>query len=592
MLAERHNALQRLFRGETSFDFVGRWRRWFSISGIIIAIGLVSLATRGLNFSIDFKGGTVWEVPSTASVSDARSVVGSAVPGFGQATIVILTNTQTRQRTVKVEAPANLTADSAKVSAVTNALAKMAGVSPNDVQLNDVGPSWGSDITDKAIRAVIIFLIVVTGYIWLRFEGKMALAALVALVHDILLTLGIYSLSGFQVSPDTVIAFLTVLGYSLYDTIVVFDKVQENTRGLASTNRLTYSDTVNLSMNQVLARSINTSLVAILPILSILVIGAWVLGATALQDFGLALFVGLTTGAYSSIFIASPLLALLKEREPRYAEIRRRLAATPTAQSRRITPAAAATGDLSGTVAVAAVPAAAGSGRRAGGRSGRTAVGERSDASALTEDDEGKAAVSESDNGTAVPAPAPTDSSAPATAAPSPAPGSTVAPGAGTGATGERPRRPPRAPPTGRRPDRERRAGAAKSRRPSGPRRTSLRRQPGRGHRPGRPIVRSSDRDPVRWRHGGHARLAEGFDPGYPGLSAARRGLQRHHPAAGQRPGPELVRRGARPGLPTPGHRQSDRRSRRAASSWLRPSQSTWARDSFRSAKPASCPGT
>ena len=148
-------------------------------------------------------------------------------------------------------------------------------------------------------------------------------------MHDILVTLGIYSISGFQVSPDTVIAFLTVLGYSLYDTIVVFDKVQENTRGLASTNRLTYSDTVNLSMNQVLARSINTSLVAILPILSILVIGAWVLGATALQDFGLALFVGLTTGAYSSIFIASPLLALLKEREPRYAEIRRRLAVDP-----------------------------------------------------------------------------------------------------------------------------------------------------------------------------------------------------------------------------------------------------------------------
>ena len=210
----------------------------------------------------------------------------------------------------------------------------MAGVSPNEVQLNDIGPSWGSDITEKAIQAVIVFLIVVTGYIWLRFEGKMALAALVALVHDILLTLGIYSLSGFQVSPDTVIAFLTILGYSLYDTIVVFDRVQENTRGLASTNRLTYTDTVNLSMNQVLARSINTSLVAILPILSILVIGAWVLGATALQDFGLALFIGLTTGAYSSIFIASPLLALLKEREPRYAEIRRRLASRPRRQSR------------------------------------------------------------------------------------------------------------------------------------------------------------------------------------------------------------------------------------------------------------------
>ena len=365
-MAGRHNAVQRLFRGETSFDFCGRWRRWFTISGVIIVIGLISLATRGLNFSIDFKGGTVWEVPSTASVSEARSVVGSAVPGFGQATVVILTNTLTHQRTVKVEAPAKLTSDPTQVNAVTNALAKMAGVTPNDVQINDVGPSWGSDITDKAVRAVIIFLVVVTGYIWLRFEAKMAVAALVALVHDILVTLGIYSISGFQVSPDTVIAFLTILGYSLYDTIVVFDKVQENTRGLAATNRLTYSDVVNLSMNQVLARSINTSLVAIMPILSILVIGAWVLGATALQDFGLALFVGLTTGAYSSIFIASPLLALLKEREPRYAEIRRRLASTVTTGSRRITPAAAATGDLSGNVTLTATSAPPDSaGRRA-----------------------------------------------------------------------------------------------------------------------------------------------------------------------------------------------------------------------------------
>ena len=354
MSAEHHNVFQRLFRGETSFDFAGRWRRWFAISGLVILIGVVSLGTRGLNFSIDFRGGTVWEVPSSASVAKARQVVGGAVAGFGQATVTVLTNTQTHQRTIKVEAPAKLTSDSTKVAAVTTALARMANVSPNEVQLNDVGPSWGSDITNKAIRAVIIFLVVVSGYIWLRFEGKMALAALVALVHDILVTAGIYSLSGFQVSPDTVIAFLTILGYSLYDTIVVFDKVQENTRGLASTNRLTYTDVVNLSMNQVLARSLNTSLVAILPILSILVIGAWVLGATALQDFGLALFVGLTTGAYSSIFIASPLLGVLKEREPRYAEIRRRLAAT--AGGRRITPAAAATGDLSGTVALATGP--------------------------------------------------------------------------------------------------------------------------------------------------------------------------------------------------------------------------------------------
>lgn len=335
----RPNAFLRLFRGDTSFDFAGRWRRWFGLSGAIILVGIISLATRGLNFSIDFRGGTVWEVPSKASVSEVRSVVGAAVPGFGQSTIQILTNSLTGARTVKVEAAATVTGNSGQVSAVTDALAKMAQVSPNEVQLNDIGPSWGSDITNKAIEAVIIFLVVVSIYIWLRFEGKMALAALTALVHDILVTLGIYSLSGLQVSPDTVIAFLTILGYSLYDTIVVFDRIQENTRGLASTNRLTYTDTVNLSMNQVLARSLNTSLVAILPILSILVVGSWILGATALEDFGFALFVGLTTGAYSSIFIASPLLALMKEHEPRYAEIRRRL---EQPNRRRLTPAAVA----------------------------------------------------------------------------------------------------------------------------------------------------------------------------------------------------------------------------------------------------------
>ena len=357
------NAFIRLFRGETSFDFAGRWRRWFAISGTIIVIGLVSLATRGLNFSIDFRGGTVWEVPSTASVSEVRSVVGAAVPGFGQSTIQVLTNSLTGQRTVKVEAAATVTGHSNQVSDVTTALAKMAHVSPNEVQINAIGPSWGSTITNKAIEAVIIFLVVVSIYIWLRFEGKMALAALTALVHDILITLGIYSLSGLQVSPDTVIAFLTILGYSLYDTIVVFDRIQENTRGLASTNRLTYTDTVNLSMNQVLARSLNTSLVAILPILSILVVGSWILGATALEDFGLALFVGLTTGAYSSIFIASPLLALLKEREPRYAEIRRRL---EQPNRRRLTPAAVAGGGLpggDGAPDVAGETAAASNGR-------------------------------------------------------------------------------------------------------------------------------------------------------------------------------------------------------------------------------------
>ena len=357
MSEARLNVFQRLFRGETSFDFAGRWRRWFAISGLVIVVGLLSLGLRGLNFSIDFKGGTQWVVPTNASVAQARNAVGNFNPSLRQATILQLTNRQTGQREIEVSAAAKATTNNVEVVGVTGALAKLAKVPSSEVTLNAIGPSWGASISSKALRAVIIFLVACALYIWLRFEGKMAVSALVALLHDILVTVGIYSLSGFQVSPDTVIAFLTILGYSLYDTIVVFDKVQENTRGLASTGRVTYTDTVNLSMNTVLARSLNTSFVAILPILSILVIGAGLLGATALNDFGLALLIGLTTGAYSSIFIASPLLAILKEREARYSQIRQRLAARP-AGGRRLTPAAAAAGALQG------VPEMAPTGRR------------------------------------------------------------------------------------------------------------------------------------------------------------------------------------------------------------------------------------
>jgi preprotein translocase SecF subunit len=237
----------------------------------------------------------------------------------------------------------------------------MANVNVNQVSLNDVGPTWGADITTKAERALVIFLAAVVIYITFRFEGKMAIAALIALLHDILITVGIYSISGFTVSPATVIAFLTILGYSLYDTVVVFDKIEENTKGLAASGRITYTETVNLSMNQVLMRSVNTSLVAIMPILSILVIGAYALGASALQDFGLALFIGLLTGAYSSIFIAAPALAVMKEREPRYSQIRERLASRAS-MTGVLTPAAAASGELLGA-------SAAGSGGGGGGRS-------------------------------------------------------------------------------------------------------------------------------------------------------------------------------------------------------------------------------
>ena len=194
------------------------------------------------------------------------------------------------------------------------------------ISITTVGPTWGSSITNKAIEALIIFFIVVAIYISIRFEPKMALAAFIAMIHDVLVAIGIYSIFNFQVTPDTVVAILTILGYSLYDTVVVFDRVRDNTRGIGSSGRLTYPQLINLSMNQTLARSINTSMVAILPVLAVLLIGAQFLGATTLQSYGLALFVGLLSGAYSSIFIAAPVLSMMKEREERWVSIASRLA--------------------------------------------------------------------------------------------------------------------------------------------------------------------------------------------------------------------------------------------------------------------------
>ncbi len=338
-----HNVFVRLYRGETSFDFIGNRRWWFGASAVIILLGVISLSTRGLNLGIDFKGGQSWLVTSPSlTVAKATSAVESA--GVTQPTVVQLTNQISHTRQIEVQADLNSKTPAERTTIendVQDALARAANTSPSNVNFNDVGASWGSQVTRKAIEALIVFFIAVALYISVRFEFKMAVAAIVAVVHDILVTVGIYSLTGFQVTPDTVIAVLTVLGYSLYDTVVVFDRIRENAKGLGASGRITYSDMVNLSMNQTLARSINTSLVAIIPVLSVLVVGSFILGATSLQDFGLALVIGLTSGAYSSIFIASPLLAYMKEREPRYTTIRERLE-TRGDRAGVLTPAAAA----------------------------------------------------------------------------------------------------------------------------------------------------------------------------------------------------------------------------------------------------------
>jgi preprotein translocase subunit SecF len=360
--AKRSNVLLRLYRGETSFDFIGNRKWWFGISAIIIIVGIISLSTRGLNEGIDFKGGQSWLVSSqTLTVAKATSV--AEANGVASPTVVQLTNQLNGQKQIQVTSDlANVPADQQEQTLlkVQKALAEAGGVKQGSVSVNQVGSTWGSNVTDKAIQALIIFFIVVAAYISIRFEFKMAVAAIVAVVHDVLVVVGIYSLFAFLVTPDTVVAVLTVLGYSLYDTVVVFDRIRDNSQGLGASGRITYSEMVNLSMNQTLARSINTSLVAIIPVLSVLVIGSLVLGATTLQSFGLALVIGLTSGAYSSIFIASPLLAMMKEREPRYVTIRQRL------ETR---------GDRGPTLTPAMAAAMAGSAGGAGRGSSRTRQG-------------------------------------------------------------------------------------------------------------------------------------------------------------------------------------------------------------------------
>ncbi|HEX2039189.1 MAG TPA: protein translocase subunit SecF [Acidimicrobiales bacterium] len=334
MSEQRASLWRRLYTGDTNFEIVRRRRLWALISLVVIGLGLVSLAVRGLNFGIDFEGGTSWEVEAAGvSVAETRDALEPL--GLRDAKIQVLGDDLLRVQASSEESEGR-TAD------VTRTLAELAKVDPTTVSTNEVGPSWGEEITNKARRALVFFLVAITAYISLRFEWKMAVATLAALFHDILVTVGVYSLSGFEVTPATVIAGLTILGYSIYDGIVVFDKVDENTRGLAASGRMTYGEMVNVSLNQVLMRSLNTSITALLPILSLLVVGGFILGATTLQDFALALLIGLTASAYSSIFVASPLLALLKEREPRYAGIKDRLAARGGTAGPPLTPAAAA----------------------------------------------------------------------------------------------------------------------------------------------------------------------------------------------------------------------------------------------------------
>ncbi len=308
-------ALGRLYRGQTAVDFYAKRRMSFIVAVIVVIVTAVALLANGLNLGLDFEGGDAWDVPAseTFTTDDAASVLEeNGVSGDG-ARIQRRSGDSTDVITIQIEEVSREVAD-----ALTQGFADRAGVEGEEINRSFTSSTWGGEITDKAVRALVIFLIIVSIFISIRFEYRMALAALVAMIHDVIVVVGVYAVFRFEVTPATVIAFLTILGYSLYDTIVVFDRVQEN-EGKYAGVRMPYEDVVNISMNQVLMRSINTSLSSVLPVISLLLVGSGILGAVQLREFGLALLIGMISGIYSSIFIATPLLAGLKSNVGRKA---------------------------------------------------------------------------------------------------------------------------------------------------------------------------------------------------------------------------------------------------------------------------------
>ena len=322
----------KLYRGEVSVEFVGRQRLWYTISGAILVVSAVALLVFGLNFSVDFKGGSVYQFAAgNSTIAQVRQTVGGA--GGGDDSIVqkitplggggAKWQVQTHPLTVKQQ------------DAVQSAISQKFGVPDNQIAVTAIGASWGSQISQKAAEALIAFLVVIVIYLSIAFEWKMAVAALIALAHDIVITVGVYALAHFQVSPASVIGLLTILGYSLYDTVVVFDKVRENTRGLLGLTRRTYGEAANLALNQTLMRSFNTAFIALLPITGLLIVGYLLLGSATLQDLALVQLTGTLVGVLSSVALATPLLVDFKMRDPKYQQQAERVRQRRASQERK-----------------------------------------------------------------------------------------------------------------------------------------------------------------------------------------------------------------------------------------------------------------
>ncbi|MEZ3178848.1 protein translocase subunit SecF [Streptomyces pimonensis] len=309
----------RLHHGEVGYDFVKNRKIWYGVSILITITAILGLAVRGLHMGIEFQGGAAFTTPKNTSVSVAQAEK-YAEDASGHDAIV----QQLGDGSMRIQISGIDTSASDKIK---ETLAEDLNFDSEQINAELVGPSWGEQIANKAWQGLGIFMILVVIYLAIAFEWRMALAAFVALIHDITITVGIYALVGFEVTPGTVIGLLTILGYSLYDTVVVFDSLKEQTRDITKQTRWTYSEIANRSINSTLVRSVNTTVVALLPVAGLLFIGGGVLGAGMLNDISLSLFVGLAAGAYSSIFIATPLVADLKEREPAVRSLRKRILA-------------------------------------------------------------------------------------------------------------------------------------------------------------------------------------------------------------------------------------------------------------------------
>lgn len=324
------SAFGRLYRGETTIDFIGKRKIWFAISAVVLLISIGSMVFKEFNLGIEFAGGVSIQAPiaedgPVADLSDTEVIqeLRSELAEFEAESAQIQVARDEEERLVIVQT--REISDPERQQALRSTVSETVGASTAETTFESIGRKWGEEITRKALRALGIFLVVILAFISWRFDLKMAVAAIVALLHDLVITGGMYSLAGFEVTPSTVIAILTILGYSLYDTVVVFDIVDEDTTRLATAGKTTYQQAANVSMNKVFARSLNTSMTTLIPVAALLFVGAGLAGAETLKDLALALFVGILAGTYSSMYIATPLLSVMKEREPRYRNVREKV---------------------------------------------------------------------------------------------------------------------------------------------------------------------------------------------------------------------------------------------------------------------------